>query len=269
MILGHAPGAVSSQNCRVTVPESGSPTQSGGKGRPAAVGAADDVLPPQPVPESALRVSIIDDHPVTRLGIEQLLASRCEAEVVCSVGTLEEFHAASPDADAVFVDLYLEAGKLTQAQVSTLAKEHRVLVVSSSCSGSDVLSAVRAGALGYLVKTAAYEDFVAAVRTLAAGEFFLSSQLADIMDADMRRPASVARMPSLSPREKQTLRYIAQGMTYSQTARHMGVSPHTVGTYIKRIHKKFGAGNKTSIAVRAMELGELLALCRAPSASDR
>jgi DNA-binding CsgD family transcriptional regulator len=92
------------------------------------------------------------------------------------------------------------------------------------------------------------------VRTVAGGEFYLSSQLADVIDADLRqegRPVS-----ELAPREQETLHYIAQGLTQAQTARRMGVSPGTVDTYVKRIRQKLGSGNKADLTRKAIELGQ-------------
>lgn len=194
---------------------------------------------------------------MTRMGIEQILAARHGMQVVCSVADIAEFRASATCPDVVILDLYLDQGRLTPAEIAAVAASCRVLVVSGSCQRADVLAAVRAGALGYLTKQASDEDFVAAVRATAAGEPFLSSQVADVIDADLRHGTPTLRAPLLSPRESQTLRCIAQGMTYDQTARYMGVSSHTVGTYIKRIHKKIGSGNTASMAMKAIELGEL------------
>lgn len=204
-----------------------------------------------------LRVAIVDDHPVTRLGIECILASHQGTQVVCSVADLAEFWELGVHPDLVILDLYLGGGRLTQAQIEAVARRYPVLVVSASCVRTDVLAAIRAGALGYLAKQASDEDFATAVRKTAAGELFLSSQLADILDADLRQQPPSSRADKLSPREAETLRCIAQGMTYDQAARHMGVSPHTVGTYIKRIHKKIGNGNNAYMAIKAVELGQL------------
>jgi len=119
-----------------------------------------------------------------------------------------------------------------------------------------VLSAIRAGASGYLIKSAEISAFVEAIRTIAAGDFYISSQLADLLDSG---PANGPGAPpiSLAPREREALSLIAQGFTQAQAATRMGVSPATIDTYVKRIRRKLGPGNKADLTRRAIELGEV------------
>ncbi len=207
-----------------------------------------------------IRVAVVDDHPVARYGVEFILDGCAQVTVVCSAGSLGELRAAPAEPDVIILDLYLnEPERLTAAAITALTASCPVLVMSSSGSRADVLAAIRAGAAGYLVKQATDAAFTEAVITVAGGGFYVSPQLADIIDADLGsgRSGRGEEPPLLAPREEEALRLIAQGFTQSQTATRMRVSPGTVDTYIKRIRKKLGAGNKADLTRRAIELGQL------------
>jgi DNA-binding NarL/FixJ family response regulator len=202
-----------------------------------------------------IRVAILDDHPVARWGVEHILERQPGVEVVCSAGSLAELERAAAAPDVVIVDLYLEGGRPSLQTVEALAARCRVLVMSASGRRADVLAALRAGADGYLTKLASDEAFLAGVERVAAGELFLSSQLADMLHADLGA-AAAGGGPRLAPREEETLRYVAHGFTHAQTATRMGVSQATVETYIKRIRHKLGLGNKADLTRKAIELGQ-------------
>jgi DNA-binding NarL/FixJ family response regulator len=208
------------------------------------------------VPAPTIRVAIVDDHPVARFGMQRIFDSEPKLEVVAAVASLGEF-SAQPDApDLLILDLYLDHGRLTADQIAAAIRQCPALVVSASARQQDVLAAIRAGASGYLVKTAPVEAFTEAVRTVAAGGFYISSQLADLIDSSAD-DAEGSRPIGLAPRERQTLSLIAQGFTQAQAASRMGVSPATIDTYIKRIRRKLGPGNKADLTRRAIALGEV------------
>lgn len=208
------------------------------------------------MPGAPIRVAIVDDHPVARCGMEHIFDAEPELRVVGTVACLAELQAGLQSGDiapdVVILDLYLDNGRLSSGQIAEVTRCCPVLVVSVSARRQDVLAAIRAGASGYLVKTAAVDAFAAAVRTVISGGFYVSSQLADLIDA-----STAADPTALAPRERQALSLIAQGFTQAQTAVRMGVSPATIDTYIKRIRRKLGPGNKAELTRRAIELGEL------------
>jgi two-component system, NarL family, nitrate/nitrite response regulator NarL len=199
-----------------------------------------------------IRVAVVDDHPIARRGIEQMLAGADDVEVVESVATASELSADA--ADVVIMDLYHDGDVPCLAAVGATAAVARVLVISASGQASDVVGAIRAGASGYVTKHAEAQMFVAAVRTVAAGGFAMSSQLADILQAGLsvQAPAAVAG-PLLSAREEETLGLIAKGLTHAQVAKRMGVSKATVDTYVERIRAKLQVGNKAELTRAALE----------------
>jgi DNA-binding NarL/FixJ family response regulator len=201
-----------------------------------------------------IRVAIVDDHPIARWGMERLFEPEAGLDVVCAVASFEEFRACADPPHVVILDLHLRQGKLTAAQIAEATGRCPALVVSASGRRDDVLSAIRAGASGYLVKSAEVSSFAEAIRTVAAGGFYLSSSLADLLESGPRdRPGAPAA--GLAPREREALSLIAQGLTQAQAAARMGVSPATVDTYVKRIRRKLGPGNKADLTRRAIELG--------------
>lgn len=201
-----------------------------------------------------IKVLIVDDHPVTRWGVEHLLSRHGDFEVVASVASLAEVPT-GPDAgsvDVVVLDLYLGVPEPALGAVTTLAAEHRVLVISASASRPDVLAALRSGADGYLTKDTDDAEFLAGVRTVAGGGFCLSSSVADVLEAHLEAKSSPE--PELSARESEALGYIARGFTHAQTAHRMGISASTVDSYVERIRRKLGLGNKAELTAKAIEL---------------
>ena len=200
-----------------------------------------------------VNVAVIDDHPLMRRGVECVFASAGMA-VECSVGSVAEFEAADVSPEVVVMDLYLGGGIPHVDSLRRIAESSRVLVMSASSMGQDVLAAIEAGADGYVTKQSSDETFVAAVAAVASGAFYLSSQLADIMQAESRRRASAGQDPKLSQREEEAIRLIAEGFTHAQAARRMGVSVSTFDTYVKRVRHKLRLGNKAELTRLALEL---------------
>ena len=200
-----------------------------------------------------IRVLVVDDHHVTRYGVEHLLAGSGEVEVVASVASLDEaLPALARGVDVVLLDLYLGVPEPALDVVARLSSTHRVLVMSASRRRPDVLAALRSGADGYLTKDSDDAEFLAAVRTVAGGGFSLSSSVADVLEAHLE--AQPAAAPDLSAREAEALGWIARGFTHAQTAQRMGISASTVDSYVERIRRKLGLGNKAELTAKAIEL---------------
>jgi two-component system, NarL family, nitrate/nitrite response regulator NarL len=205
---------------------------------------------------SVIRVAVLDDHPVMREGIEHVLDGSPGLTVVSSAGSVGELEKAAADPQVVVLDLYLDGRRPAIEAIEKLSERCRVLVISAFARRADVLAAIRAGAAGYLTKQADPATLLDAVAQVAAGKFYLSSQLADIVHADYTASPDAEPAIELSDREEEALRYIAEGLTHRQTANRMGVKSSTVDTYVKRIRAKTGLGNKADLARLAFELGQ-------------
>jgi DNA-binding NarL/FixJ family response regulator len=202
-----------------------------------------------------LRLAIVDDHPVARHGIIAILSAFDDLQVASSVSAADELpHTADGkvDADIILLDLYQADGRPALSAITNLAAQVPVLVVSASRAPADVLAAMQAGASGYLTKQASEEAYASAIRSVAAGGFYLSAQLADLIQAATLGKPAVRPNEGLSPREQQALGFIAQGFTHQQTATRMGVSKATVDTYVARIRNKLQLGNKAELALAAL-----------------
>lgn len=207
-----------------------------------------------------IRAAIIDDHPLARMGIAQILTDSARVQVTAAVGTAGELAAVVADAapDVVVCDLYHDGEQACLDAVAALAAAQRTLVISASGRPADVIGAIRAGAAGYITKHADPALLVSAVETAAAGGFALSPQLADILHADLGSGAQTGHrqnrgVPQLSPREEQALSLIADGFTHAQVATRMGVTRKTVETYVERIRVKLQVGNKAELTRAALE----------------
>jgi DNA-binding NarL/FixJ family response regulator len=232
-------------------------------------------------------VAIVDDHPIARRGIADILRGARDLTLVASVASVAEVTAELTTEcrpDVVMMDLYLVGGVPALASITELAETTRVLVMSASCRPADVVDAIRAGACGYLTKHSAPELFVTAVSAVAAGGFLVSAELTGGLfaalcggRADPGGPegsgtdtGGPAGSPRLSPREEQTLDYVAQGFTHSQIATRLGVRTATVDTYVERIRAKLRVGNKAELALAAVaRLDSQRRTWFPPSFSDR
>jgi DNA-binding NarL/FixJ family response regulator len=182
-----------------------------------------------------IRVAILDDHPLVREGLAALLgASEPGQLTVAYVG--DDVSAALAEAPhVVLLDIVMEDGEpLVDKVAACCAQGSQVLLLSATAGSSVVLSGLRAGALGFLPKTASVEEIRAAVVDVASGVVHLTSDLAAVLTADPQRPA-------LSPQELKALRLYAAGSKIATIARRMDVSPHTVKEYLDRVRMKYAA----------------------------
>jgi len=245
----HVPGAGIPSGIAATVRS----TMGDNEERPAAVGD-----------EMTIQVAIVDDHPLARRGMAAILAEAGDITIAQSTPSpveLLETAQRGVVADVVLLDLYHGDDEPCLPILAELRTVAKVLVVSASGRPADVLGAIRAGASGYVTKLADPAMLVSAVRTVAAGGFALSSQLADILQSELANPAPAgpagpaptgSSESPLSPREEQALTLIAKGFTHAQTATRMGVSKATVDTYVERIRAKLQVGNKADLTRAAL-----------------
>jgi DNA-binding NarL/FixJ family response regulator len=202
-------------------------------------------------------VAVIDDHPIARYGVEHALSGTEDLTVVSSVGGVAEYDRFRSDggaADVIVLDLYLDGDDGPSiGAVTDLATVSRILVMSTSARPEDVVRAVRAGASGYLTKRSSAELIVSGIRTVAAGGFLLSTELADIVHSSLRSAPATPATPALSPREEETLLLLARGLTHGQIATRLGVRKATIDTYVERIRAKLHLGNKADLTRAALE----------------
>ncbi|MFF8430694.1 LuxR C-terminal-related transcriptional regulator [Streptomyces sp. NPDC016566] len=203
-----------------------------------------------------LRVAVVDECPIARRGLAAIFADQADMQVVAAVPASADLPREEDGrvmADVVLCDIDCPQCKVTsEAHVRSLSASADLLVMSDSWEGDDVLGAMlRTGARGFIPKNATESTFIKAVRQVAAGGMYVpsrSDQLKEMSGAD----TEAAPVPSLSPREREALVWIAGGYTHQQAAVRMGVSKATVDTLVARIRAKLGVGNKAELTLAAL-----------------
>jgi len=223
----------------------------------------DDVPAPAPAGEHAIRVMVVDDHPMWREAVAGDLAA-AGFDVVAAVGDgaqgLRVLAAVRPD--VVIVDLQLPdmpGVEVARRALATLPSA-RVLVLSASAEQQDVLDAVKAGAAGYLVKSASRAEFIDAVRRTAAGDAVFTPGLAGLVLGEFRRlaaapPTAGAGRPQLTEREAEILRMVATGLSYRQIAERLVLSHRTVQNHVQNTLSKLHLHNRVELTRYAIEHG--------------
>lgn len=201
-----------------------------------------------------IRLLIVDDHVMIRLGLAALMAEEPDIEIVgeATNGTeaIALFDKLMPDVtimDGILPDLHG-----VDATRSIVAKhpQAKVILVSINESSEDIHRAIEAGAAGYVPKSQNQDVIVRAIRAVAAGQRFLEPELA-------RRLAARVSSNTLSQREIEVLRLVAEGMVNKQIGTELGLSENTVKTHIARIMGKLNVHDRTSLAMKAVSLGLL------------
>ncbi|MGB2710249.1 MAG: response regulator transcription factor [Conexibacter sp.] len=201
---------------------------------------------------------LIDDHPLFRMGLRELLEAR-GIDVVGDVPTAEaglvlvERHA--PDVAVIDLGLPGMSGIEAIRWLAANAPRTRILVLTVSASEADVVEAVLVGGSCYLLKDTPVETIVAGVRAAAAGEAMISPKMAATLLERLRAngvPEGSAATAQLSDREKQVLRLVASGRENDEIARELFISSHTVKNHISSILLKLHVANRIQAAVRAV-----------------
>ena len=218
----------------------------------------DHTDPPVSAPIVAIRVMIVDDHPIWRAAVERDLTAAGYA-IVAAVGDGETAVrlAAAAKPDVVLMDLQLpgKSGVETTATLVGADPSIRVLMFTSSGEDSDVLAAAKAGARGYIVKSATAHVLIDAVTRTAAGEAVFSPGLAALVLGEYRRMSSGPDGPLLSDRETEVLRLIAKGLTAKQVADRLVLSHRTVQNHVQNTLRKLQLHNKVELTRWAVDQG--------------
>ncbi len=205
------------------------------------------------------QIAIVEQHGLARRGLESLLASRTELQMVSATAEPAQLQSRCKPGERMDVIVYgapaQNARTLTET-VGALAACGRVLIIADFAGWQLVTDALRAGAFGCVSRQADEEELLRAVETVALGGLHVAPGLATRLHTELRHPASTAR-PALARREMEALRLLANGLTHGQIGRRMNLTEATVSTYIKRIRNKLNVGNKADLTRKAIELGLL------------
>lgn len=223
-----------------------------------------DSAPPS-APETPAEIWVIEDH-------ARLRATVCEALVAADAGRARGFAAcepalaaleladaeSSPPPDVILLDLGLPGmgGVAGLARFKAVAPAAEIIVFTIADDEARVLECVRAGASGYLLKSEPLERIVAAVAEVRRGGAPLTPEIARSVLDFVGRPREAAPADSLSEREQEVLRLVADGLTKRQIALRLGLSQHTVDNYIRRIYAKLEVNSLGAAVARGLQRPE-------------
>jgi DNA-binding NarL/FixJ family response regulator len=201
---------------------------------------------------SSIRILIVDDHPIMRVGINALLASSKEMEVIAQAGSGEEavkLHAQySPDITLMDLRLPGISGVETIRSIRSQSSKARFIVLTTYDGDEDIYQAMEAGASGYLVKGMPQDMLVNAIKKVHAGGRYLPPPVSQAL-------TSRTRDSNLSNREREVLRLLANGKSNREIAVDLGITEATVKCHVSVILMRLNASDRTQAVVTALQRG--------------
>ena len=210
--------------------------------------------------ETAIRVLVVDDHAIVRKGIRALLAEIEDIEVVGEARDGQEamVKAKALDPDVVLMDLVMPSVDGIEATLRLTADEAgpRILVLTSFAGDDKVFPAIKAGALGYLLKDSEPADLVGAIRQVHRGEPSLQPTIAQKVLQELKRPALLLPAPGPRPRREWVgLRRVARGLGHPGIAQGLSITEATVRTHVSNILGKLHLANRVQATLYALQEG--------------
>ena len=216
-----------------------------------------------PTPDSSapprIRVVVIDDHTLFRRGLTALLSRVPGFEVVGEAADgFDGIRAVAVHApDVVLLDLHMPGISGVEAMLAILkaAPGTHIVMLTVSEDADDLMLALRAGALGYLLKNIESDFLVESVRRAADGESVMSPEMTAKLMREVRGGAPAAAPPALSPREREILGFLSRGASNKEIARELDVAESTVKIHVQHILRKLELTSRVQAAVWAVEHG--------------
>lgn len=207
-----------------------------------------------------IRVAVADDHALIREGLRSLVSSADDVDLLWMAATAAEASrlAASDPPDVLILDINMPDGSGIEvaADLQRSASSVAILMLTMFDDDDSVFAAIRAGAMGYVLKGADPEDLLRAISAVAAGHAILGPGVAAralvYLSAPLREEPA---FPSLTPRERQVLDLIASGVGNARIAAQLVVSPNTVANHVTNIFAKLHVASRAEAIVRAREAG--------------
>ncbi|AZZ91873.1 two-component system response regulator NarL [Hahella sp. KA22] len=199
-------------------------------------------------------IMMVDDHPLFRKGIRQLIELEDELDIVAEAKNGEEglTKAKELEPDLILLDLNMQGmdGLDTLRAIRAAGVDSRIIMLTVSDNEADVVNCFRAGADGYLLKDMEPEDILEKIKQVTLGKMAISERLTEILASALRKPVEAADpSASLTSREYEILTRIAQGHSNKVIARDLNISDGTVKVHVKHILKKMGMRSRVEAAV--------------------
>lgn len=206
------------------------------------------------------KILLVDDHPLLRSGVLQLIALEEDLEAVGEASSGEEAIALATELepDLIILDLNMKGMSGIETLIALRAEQvtSRIVMFTVSDNQEDVVAALQAGADGYLLKDMEPDDLISKIRLAANGQLVLSETLTELLALAIQsknRKDSKADAKSMTKRERQILKLIASGMTNKHIARKLDITEGTVKVHIKHLFKKLNLKSRVEAAIWAME----------------
>ena len=205
--------------------------------------------------KKTIRLLLVDDHEVLRLGLKTLFNDTDDIQVVGEAGTravaVSEAHRLHPD--VVLMDVRLPDGSGIEAcrEIRNASPEIRVLFLTSFAADEAVMATIMAGAKGFLLKEISGEELIRAVKTVAEGQSILDPATTQRVLARMQHqsiPSANGKKESLAPQEMKVLTLVAEGQTNKEIAATLALSDKTVGHYLENIFQKLQVTRRSQAA---------------------
>ncbi len=201
-----------------------------------------------------IRILLADDHPLTRAGLAAWIGDEPNFELVAEASDGESAWQAMNERkpDVALLDIEMPNGNgIEVAERATRAHlPVRVVMLTAYKSSPYVMASLRAGATGFVLKTAPFEQIRAAILSAAGGKFYLDTSVSLACDP-------LPEPEELTAREREVLLYTARGMTATRVASSLGITERTVGAHLASVYSKLGAKNKTEAILIALKRGIL------------
>ena len=202
--------------------------------------------------EAMIRVAIIDDHAIVRMGLKYSLSLEPDFEFAGEhsggEGAGEFVARVRPDVVLLDVRMPVVNGIEALADIRRKAPDAKVLMLTTSDGDEDVFRSMNMGARGYMVKDESGDDLHVAIRTVASGEVFLPKRIKAIYDDRKMRP-------SLSEREIEIVRLVAKGFSNDELAERLHLSPETIKAHLRHVYEKLGVESRVEAVTEAMRTG--------------
>ena len=199
-----------------------------------------------------IRVAIIDDHAIVRMGLKYSLSLEPDFEFAGEhsggEGAGEFVARVRPDVVLLDVRMPVVNGIEALEDIRRKAPDVKVLMLTTSDGDEDVFRSMNKGARGYMVKDESGEDLHVAIRTVASGEVFLQKRIKAIYDDRKKRP-------SLSEREIEIVRLVAKGFSNDELAERLHLSPDTIKVHLRHVYEKLGVESRVEAVTEAMRTG--------------
>ena len=206
------------------------------------------------------RILLVDDHEVVRLGLKALIDHHAEMNVVAEAATAADAvrKALSYKPDIVVLDIRLGDGSGidTCREITTQLPNTKVIMLTSYAEDEVLFAAIRAGAVGYVLKQSGGQDLIRAIETVAQGQSLLDPAMTERIFAEVRRAARAqesAAFSMLTDQERHVLLLVTEGKTNREIAHESHLGEGTVRNYVSNIFRKLGVANRAEAAAYAIK----------------